>query len=511
MATGTSENTETIRGWRAAYRRQHPALRVAGALGWALILYTALMGILAGLFTTPGHAVTGPVWLLTRPMEFYLDLRDMAGRAIDGVLVAFGMVGAWTLIGPALPRRGKKPAAALEKIEPRKPVVLQDADPGLDLGEDRYDAFRQAAPKEESADKVSDFVQRLITRFIDIQTLQPVGVLRSVLVLLDSDIESYRHLLRTKECLVSLKKLKTMPPEVFDNDDCLAILEEDPYAEIFRELKTPLYDLVPMLIQRIEGELSDTSIMAGVGPADRSVLSGVSWSDRHMVTRFEHIHTLQPVGILRSLLVLLASPVDRYRHLLGSPEALRSIETLKSLPPDIFENEHCLEILGKEKYAALLRQTGVPVSELVPTLIRRVEGRERPPAMAGGEPGIDSSFSPGISWYAQHMVTRFVDIRTLQPVGILRSVLVLLHSKIESYRDLLKTPECRASMERLKSLPANVFDNEHCREILQKEKYALIYKDLNIPLNELVPRLIARVEGGDVSTSKPLRTGNPWE
>lgn len=106
-------------------------------------------------------------------------------------------------------------------------------------------------------DEVPELIHRMVTRFIDIQTLQPVGILRSVLELLESDIHEYSHLLNNRECLNSLKVLQNLSPGAFSDPHCMEELMMPEFKVRFDRLKLPLNRLAPTLLDRLKLEISD--------------------------------------------------------------------------------------------------------------------------------------------------------------------------------------------------------------------------------------------------------------
>ncbi len=387
-APSTRELTQ--RWWESVSGRSLP-VKIATILAWILMGYMVVIGLVAGLYSQPvGKAVSGPVWVVSRPIEFYLDARDLIGTPLDAALAALCLFGAWIVVAPFMPRRREKTSEKeAKKIEARPPVEL-GATPSV-VNDDFSRDIRQierSKPRPPD-DDIPEHIRRMVTRFVDIQTLQPRGILRSVVIIFNSDIESYRHLLKTPECLRSLEKLRSLPSGVFDNDACTEMLVEEGYEEAFDQLGMPRSELVPCLIERIEGELQDSSQRLTPTVDDGSVSSGITWYIQHLVTRFVDIQTLQPVGVLRSVLILLHSNIESYRHLLTTPECQRSLKKLKGMAPDVFDNEHCDEILEKDKYAKLYRELNLPRSQLIPKMIQRIEGESsdstsrRKPALHG--------------------------------------------------------------------------------------------------------------------------------
>ncbi len=358
--------------WRVAWGARPIPVKLIAVMAWMILAYMVLILLVAGIYTQPvGKAVSGPVYFVSRPMEFYLNLRDLIGTPLDAGLAGFCLFGCWIFLSPLIPKR--KAPESVEKIEARREVELGAAPPVIPDDFSREVRQIDRSPEKKS-DDIPEHIRRMVTRFVDIQTLQPRGILRSVVIIFNSDIESYRRLLKTPECLRSLEKLRALPSDVFDNDACTEMLVEEGYEEAFEQLGMPRSELVPCLIERIEGELQDSSKRLTPTVDDGSVSSGITWYIQHLVTRFVDIRTLQPVGVLRSVLILLHSNIESYRHLLTTPECQMSLEKLRGMAPDVFDDEHCEEILEKDKYAKLYRELNLPRSQLIPKMIQRIEG-----------------------------------------------------------------------------------------------------------------------------------------
>lgn len=367
----TAGSVSLVVRWRRGIASRSLPTLIAAALAWAVMAYMLMMALVAALYTRPTDGVVaGPVYVISRPMDFYYDTHDLLGVGLDVALLIFCLFGGWILLSPFIPKR-RKQALPPEKIRPPGPVVLGEAPPVLD------DDFRESRllEKRDSSEpsELPEQIRRMITRFVDIRTLQPRGVLRSVIILLHSDIEAYRHLLRTGECLQSLEKLRRMPPDIFNTAECREMLVEEGYENAFSQLGLRFGELIPALIERIEGQLDESVVRVSRAVAESTSSLGISWYVQHLVTRFIDLRTLQPVGILRSVLILLNSNIASYHQLLKSPECRASIDRLNSLPPDVFDTEDCRELLGRKKYAELFNRLNLPPSRLVPTLIERIE------------------------------------------------------------------------------------------------------------------------------------------
>ncbi len=380
--SGVEDSRNPLFGeWWNHFRKRSLVYRTMAAVSWIIILYTLLILIVAGLYSnqplpdaSTGEAVpkdrSGPVWLVSRPMEWYLDTRDFVGDGLDGSIGFAYFFGIWVLCAPyvtAFRRRKRVPPIVIEpEIELGPSPFLFDED---------FRDIREVEKEDEAGDpEIPEHIHQMITRFIDIRTLQPRGILRSVILLLLSDIESYRHLLRSKECLLSIEKLRQMPPDIFDSDECREMIEEEGHGESLRNLGLQFPELVPSLLQRIEGQLDDSAMRSLKKPSESTGSLSVSWYTKHPTTRLRDILTLQPVGVLRSVLILMNTDLEASARELRAADFRDSLKKLRTLPPDYFDGEDCQKLLRKRRYAKLMARLNYPLSALGPMLVSRIEG-----------------------------------------------------------------------------------------------------------------------------------------
>lgn len=236
-------------GRRVAYKilrsfRERPlAFQLTAGTGWIITGYALVLGLLGGLYSRKiGRGLEDFVLLVSSPLNAYLDLPGWIGVPAGAVMIGACLTGGWAVVAPLIPPRKRSAASQPQS----RPVEEFAANLIPDLAE------------IDEKEQIPEHIQKMITRFVDLQTLQPVGVLRSVLILLDSDIEAYRHLLTTPLCIRSMEHLRQLPPDVFNDEHCHHVLSGEEFRPIFLRLGLEKKALVPTLVSRIEGERTKT-------------------------------------------------------------------------------------------------------------------------------------------------------------------------------------------------------------------------------------------------------------
>lgn len=225
--------------------KRHPVyFQSAAVLGWIILLYGLTMGGLNWIYSRDiDKLLESFISVLSVPLNIYLDLPRWLGLPIGTLASISCLIGGWTIVHPLFPDR--KPS-----VRTRQP----DA-PMLDTLS--FDAYENSGPGE-SPKEIPEHIRQLVTRFVDLQTLQPVGVLRSILVIMESDVEAYRHLLTTHLGARSLERLRQIPPGFFGDAHCQQALADEDSGMIYAKLGLTLDALAPTLVERIEGEQKKT-------------------------------------------------------------------------------------------------------------------------------------------------------------------------------------------------------------------------------------------------------------